>query len=557
LERKPINFNWNRIIQQENARIEWKENVGDVRGVVKTLCAFANDLQQVGGGRVICGLKEETNEFGAPEAIPVGLEDARFKKIRNEVLNICHRHVEPPLTPVVNSDPVADDPSRKILIFEVAASQFAHRYRIKDQGTHYYVRVNDQTRTANGLTEKLLEQKKRWPPFLEQTHPDATLNALDRSALKKFFHERNLPQDMDAYLEPNKRIRGDVQSMVTLPPGSSTQPVPRNFSILLFCQNPEEYFPGSFAVLSIYQGKDKTADRSKKYEIFGPIPSLIHNLFDKLQLHMGVEIDKSPTPLTGGSVGSNRPRYSERAVKEAIVNAFVHRDYHSHDPVRVTVFIDRIEVSSPGILFNGLQIEDLKKGNSHPSWRNPSLAWFMVSMEFAQNEGQGIPTIMNDTRKVSGREPVFDISGNWFRLTIPAFMHPAESPGSIRKPPRDATGKDALILISIGGASIEKQVKESLNTLGLQDPQIVINFFSTDFVEGDNWETLAAQLRQEVQAVVDSPEYERFHLFYRGPVVFPPLLGALISPNRRLLLYEYDNGRYTYTYQIDKKFLKG
>jgi predicted HTH transcriptional regulator len=43
-------INWSLIVQRENARIEWKENAADERDVVKTLCAFANDIQQVGGG---------------------------------------------------------------------------------------------------------------------------------------------------------------------------------------------------------------------------------------------------------------------------------------------------------------------------------------------------------------------------------------------------------------------------------------------------------------------------------------------------------------------------
>jgi hypothetical protein len=76
-------------------------------------------------------------------------------------------------------------------------------------------------------------------------------------------------------------------------------------------------------------------------------------------------------------------------------------------------------------------------------------------------------------------------------------------------------------------------------------------------VEGQEWEKVAKQLKKEIQQVVDSPEYERFHLFYRGPVVFPPLLGALISPAKRLFLYVFENGRYIYTHTIDKKFLKG
>jgi ATP-dependent DNA helicase RecG len=546
-------INWSLIVQRENARIEWKENAADERDVVKTLCAFANDIQQVGGGRVICGLREKKNEYGEPGVNVVGLDAVRFKELKNKVPGICHRHVEPPLTPEIEEYPVAGDPTRKILIFSVTASKYAHRYRIKNEGVHYYVRVNDRTQPADGLMSRLLEQKEQWPSYLDQTHPEATLKAFDQFALKEFLEGLALPLPVEAYLEPGTQLRGDVFSLVTHPPGSSEVPVPRNFAILVFGKEPHRYFRGAYAILSIYQGLDKTAERSQRFEIFGPIPGMFRNIMTKLQLHLGMEIDKS-ADMTGGN--QNRPRFSERAIAEALANAFVHRDYHSQEPVRITVFSDRIEVTNPGGLYNGIRLEQLQKGeNIPPSWRNPSLIWFMVILDIAQNEGQGIRTIIKKTREISGKSPIFEVTSNWFNLIIPAFV-PIDLPSAVNSPPPGGSRRDGLIMVSIGGDSIEKQVEESLERLGLTGTKIAVNFISEKYVEGSEWEETAKKLKESLREVVDSPEYERFHLFYRGPVIFAPLVGALIAPTRRLLIYQYDNGRYIYTHTIDKKFLK-
>ncbi|MCP4219842.1 MAG: ATP-binding protein, partial [bacterium] len=137
-----------------------KENVANPQNVVKTLSAFANDFQQVGGGRVLCGLKEEKNESGEPVAVVVGLDEKRFKEIKNKVLDSCHRYVDPPLTPAVSEYPVPHDNSRRILVFSVTGSQHAHRYRTKKEDVNYYIRVNDETRSANGLIPQLLKRKK-------------------------------------------------------------------------------------------------------------------------------------------------------------------------------------------------------------------------------------------------------------------------------------------------------------------------------------------------------------------------------------------------------------
>lgn len=257
--------------------------------------------------------------------------------------------------------------------------------------------------------------------YLEQTHPDASIDDIDLIALKEFLGMLKLPLGVEKYLEPDTRLRGDVTDLVTHPPGGSQDEVPRNFALVLFGREPHRFFRGAYAIFSVYDGNDRTAPRSQRYEVFGPIPVLIRNIMERLQFYMGMQIDKAAEFM---SDKTNRNRYSPRAVQEAIVNAFVHRDYHALEPVRVTVFNDRIEVTSPGGLYAPFDPEEVKKGNVTTSWRNPSLAWFMVSMQFAQNEGQGIRTIIADTRALADREPEFHINPAFFRINIPAYVPP-------------------------------------------------------------------------------------------------------------------------------------
>ncbi|MCP5103199.1 MAG: hypothetical protein GY950_07470 [bacterium] len=166
-------------------------------------------------------------------------------------------------------------------------------------------------------------------------------------------------------------------------------------------------------------------------------PLLIRNIMARLQLYMAIDIDKTENMLNGNP---NRRRFSEHAVQQAIVNAFVHRDYHSHDPVRITLFEDRLEVTSPGGPNVPIDPEQILKGNIYTSWRNPSLAWFMVELEFAQNEGKGIRAIVEYTKKIAGKEPEFDISSHWFRVDIPAFNPLLDSFGE-----KEAAGFDIKI----------------------------------------------------------------------------------------------------------------
>lgn len=264
----------------------------------------------------------------------------------------------------------------------------------------------------------MLELKRIWPPYLDQTHPDADMESINLMVLKEFLGKKELPHPVEKYLEPGIQIRGDVQCLAANPPGGSNRVVPRNFAILLFGSEPHRFLRGAYAILSVYQGKDKTSERSQRFMVFGPIPAMIRDLMARLQMYMGMAIDKSENPLNGKI---NQWRFSERAVQEAIVNAFVHRDYHSHEPVRVTVFEDSIQVTSPGGPIVPMEPEDIRKGDIFTQWRNPSLAWFMVELEYAQNEGQGIRIIVELTKHISGKEPEFNISSHRFHVAIPAY----------------------------------------------------------------------------------------------------------------------------------------
>lgn len=86
-------------------------------------------------------------------------------------------------------------------------------------------------------------------------------------------------------------------------------------------------------------------------------------------------------------------KYPPRALREALVNAFAHRDYQLHDPLRVTAFLDRVEISTPGGLPLGVRLEDLRGAEAGPKWRNQTLAWFFNRLELAEAEGQGLRTM--------------------------------------------------------------------------------------------------------------------------------------------------------------------
>ena len=97
------------------------------------------------------------------------------------------------------------------------------------------------------------------------------------------------------------------------------------------------------------------------------------------------------------------PEIDKSALREAIINAFCHRDYHNPDSVHVAVFPDRVEIRSPGRLYGTLTIERMMRGNVSER-RNELIAAMLVRVQYIEAWGRGIPLILQREPSASFEE---------------------------------------------------------------------------------------------------------------------------------------------------------
>lgn len=112
------------------------------------------------------------------------------------------------------------------------------------------------------------------------------------------------------------------------------------------------------------------------------------------------------SPTTGRR--TDRTDYPITAVREAIINALVHRDYSIHTegmPIQLIMFEDRIEIHNPGGLYGRITIDQL--GKIQPDTRNPVLASALETLGIIENRYSGIPTIRMEMEKYNLRQPEF------------------------------------------------------------------------------------------------------------------------------------------------------
>ncbi|MDR3185060.1 MAG: putative DNA binding domain-containing protein [Prevotellaceae bacterium] len=416
------NIDLKELSVRESEKVEWKENGDDkdvVKSIVKTISAFANDIANVGGGYVVCGAKETKDEFGFQKVVYTGLSADKLKEIEGKVLAHCRDYVSPSLSPLVQEMDNPEDKATKILVFIVIASPRAHTYR-DGETSNYYVRTGKETRAArNGILTQLLTSKQEIPPFDRRANPNVGETDIDIFLFRDCMTEMKLLQPskpLEDYFSDKEQIAEFVPPLLAKQSIDNTCCL-RNFALFLFGKKAAitRNFPYAYTVLSIYRGVDRSKSTAERYELTGSIVEQAKRAIELLNLQVYTAFDK-----TSGK--PNQVKYPVRALQESLINAIVHRDYEICDPVRITVFSDRIEIKSPGSLHWGVDKEKFLAGKASAKWRNQSFAYLFNKLQLAQAEGQGIPTIIRTMQEEGCPAPVFEIETESLTCILPA--HP-------------------------------------------------------------------------------------------------------------------------------------
>ena len=193
--------------------------------------------------------------------------------------------------------------------------------------------------------------------------------------------------------------------------------------VLMCHQKPDDYLYNSFIQAVYYNSMEKDADYQIDAKNFkGPLDRQIVDAFKFVQIYNRVSARKEIGRI-------EKPQYSMRAVFEAIVNAVVHRDYSkTGSKIRLFMFADRLELYSPGALANTLTVEDLPYNQAT---RNELLARLLsettldddmeakvTRQHFLERRGEGVGIILNESERLSGKTPLYELFGEELRLTI-------------------------------------------------------------------------------------------------------------------------------------------
>jgi len=145
------------------------------------------------------------------------------------------------------------------------------------------------------------------------------------------------------------------------------------------------------------------------------VPGLLEHLIDRMKPFISVRSDRLQDDLRR-NVGT---RFAPEAVREALLNALVHRDWTRPMEVEVVNYADRLEITSPGALQNAMTVEKMLAGQR--SARNPVIMAVMRDYGYVEQRGMGVRRkIVPLTRDFAGRDAVFEATDDFLRVSLPA-----------------------------------------------------------------------------------------------------------------------------------------
>ena len=181
-------------------------------------------------------------------------------------------------------------------------------------------------------------------------------------------------------------------------------------AVMNFCPYPQAYFPQLCIIATVVPGTEvgTIGDQGERFTDNQRIEGNISDMLDGAMqfVNRNMRIKTIINPHTGKR--EDRPDYPITAVREAVLNALVHRDYSIHTegmPIQLIMFEDRMEIRNPGGIYGRIKIDQL--GKVQPDTRNPVIASELEVLKVTENRYSGIPTIRRMMQEYDLQQPEF------------------------------------------------------------------------------------------------------------------------------------------------------
>ncbi len=382
------------ILNGESSSLEFKRDDVCPKQLAKEMSALLNH----NGGKILLGVEDDGKISGLTRSL---------REIETWAVNIAHNNVRP--AAALDWRTVVLDEDKEVVVINLHSDLFEKPYEAKvgNDWTAFF-RSGTTSRVATREEIWRLHKTAQIARYEIKPVPHTNICSLDLDRVENYFI---VILKRDAPSLDEQESWSKILTNLDILTEHEDELLATAAGLLLFGKNPNRRLPQAGITATAYPGEEKDYNRIDNEIIRGPLVS--SRTTDQQIIEKGV-IDRAQDFVMrnirsearlNGAVRTNKKELPESAIREAIVNAVVHRDYTiAGTDIEVSLYSDRLEVISPGKLPNGATVEKIKEGNRVT--RNKLLKDIIRDYQYIEHQGMGIRNkLISSMREHNGTEP--------------------------------------------------------------------------------------------------------------------------------------------------------
>ncbi len=463
----------------EHARIEYKET-WDPEASLKTICAFANDIDNWGGGYIVIGVRDD----GERRSL-VGVPAEKINVYQKSMLNAC-KLIRPSYMPIVD---VVDHKGMHFIVIWAPGGSVRPYSAPKSMAKGskeraYYIRKMASTIIPTEEELRDLYTLSNNVPFDDRPNHGAELADLNITLIKEYLREVNSSLYSDADSMPFT----DLCRSMNIVDGPDEYLKPKNVGLMFFSPDPARFFP--CAQIDVVEFPDGLGGQRIFERTFaGP---LHHQLREALQYLRNSIVAEQVIKYPDRAEADRFFNYPYDALEEALANAVYHKGYDVREPIEVRILPDRIEILSYPGADRSISIEGLRTFRAiSRRYRNRRVGDFLKELHLTEGRNTGMAKILCAMRQNGSPDPVFETDAErlYFLVTLPVHRGflPDEAAGGWSQCVVGATKNRPVAGDGLSGVPCDQKVSSvgladggGIDAGGVDVPSAILRYFGAN-----------------------------------------------------------------------------
>lgn len=398
----------------ENERIEAKSASEVGKSLLETVCAFANE-PGLGGGWLLLGVaREDMALFPGYEVQGIEQPDKISADLASQAASVFNR----PLRLDIRTEAIHDKAVIVVFVPELAAHDKPLYFKSQGlpRGAMRRIGSTDQHATEDDLIA--LYQNRQQDSFDAGLVQDATTDDFSPDAMADYRQSRrDANPDAEELGWTDQEL---LQALGATRQNERGQQQPTVAGLLLFGKPAalRRSFPMTRVDYIRVPGREWVPDPERRFDSI-ELRDPLFRLIRRVQAAILDDLPKAFGLAEGELQRRDTPVVPQRVIREAVVNALMHRSYRSHAPIQIIRYSNRLEIRNPG--FSLKSPEHLGEPGSLP--RNPKIAAALYDTRFAETKGSGIRVMREMCEQAGLAPPLFESDRGQEQFVLRLFFH--------------------------------------------------------------------------------------------------------------------------------------